>query len=303
MRVPTNSNSQQMVDRISDLSSKQAKLQSQVSTGQRIVNPEDDPAAVGRVLTLQGEQREVSQYSQNATYALDVSNATYSALQSLKTVSDRAGEIATLGVGSLNAESNASYATELNELIDQGIQLGNSKLNNDYLFGGTNLSNAPIERTPTTGDATSVAYMGGTTELSLPIAANSSINPGSSIATNQGVTDLLTHMIALRDALNANDATAITAARDAIIGTDTTSGDEDTIVMAISQQGAVQTRIEVTQELYTKRLEDITSLVSGESEIQMPEAITKLNQTSIAYQAALQSTAQIMKISLLDYIS
>jgi flagellar hook-associated protein 3 FlgL len=34
----------------------------------------------------------------------------------------------------------------------------------------------------------------------------------------------------------------------------------------------------------------------------MPSTIVKLNQTQTAYQAALQSAANIMKLSLLDYI-
>jgi flagellar hook-associated protein 3 FlgL len=42
--------------------------------------------------------------------------------------------------------------------------------------------------------------------------------------------------------------------------------------------------------------------VSKETDADMPTTIMKLNQTQTAYQAALQSAASIMKISLLDYI-
>jgi len=44
-------------------------------------------------------------------------------------------------------------------------------------------------------------------------------------------------------------------------------------------------------------------LVSGEVDADMPSTIVALNQAQTAYQAALQSSAKIMKISLLDYIT
>ena len=44
------------------LSSQQSKLQNQVATGQSITQPEDDPAAVGRVLNLETEQRHITQH-------------------------------------------------------------------------------------------------------------------------------------------------------------------------------------------------------------------------------------------------
>jgi flagellar hook-associated protein 3 FlgL len=56
MRVTTNSNDSQMLAQIQKLTSLQTRLQTQVSTGQRIFQPEDDPAAMGRVLALETEK-------------------------------------------------------------------------------------------------------------------------------------------------------------------------------------------------------------------------------------------------------
>ena len=70
MRIATNTLSNEIVRQIQQLSSKQAKLQNQVATGQRIFQPEDDPTAVGRVLNLESEQRNTTQYQQNATRAM-----------------------------------------------------------------------------------------------------------------------------------------------------------------------------------------------------------------------------------------
>lgn len=302
MRVPTNSNSDQMLQRISDLNARQAKLQSQVTTGQRITLPEDDPAAMGRVLALKNEKSQLTQFDTNAKYALDLSNASFSAINEIKKISNRAGEISTLATGSISAESYDAYAEEVNQLIEQGTQLANSKLGNNYLFAGTNIANPAYTRTPPTGDITSVTYAGDANQVTIPIADNATIAPGTTAQTNNDIASFLNHLVNLRDALKAKDETAIAAAKDNLTGSDTIPGDENNIVNALSAQGAIQMRLEISSSQRTQRMDNIDKLVSGEVDVDMPVSITKLNQASIAYQAALQSASQIMRISLLDYL-
>jgi flagellar hook-associated protein 3 FlgL len=292
-----------MIQRISDLSARQARLQTQVSTGQRLFLPEDDPAAMGRVLSLQTEKSQLTQFASNAAYALDISNSTYSALSSINKISDRAGEISTLSTGSIATETYDAYAEEVNQLIEQSIQLANTKLGNNYLFSGTNLSTPAYTRTPPTGDVASVTYAGNTNQVTIPISENSSIAPGSTTQTNNDIATFINDLISLRDALKANDQAAVAVAKDNLIGSDTIPGDENNIVNALSAQGAIQMRIEISNSLRTARMDNIDGLVSGEVDVDLPEAITKLNQATIAYQAALQSSAQIMQISLLDYLN
>ncbi len=301
MRVPTNSNTEQMLNRISDLSSRQAKLQNQVATGQRIFQPEDDPSAVGRILTLNTEKSQLSQYDTNANYALDLSTATFSAINELKKISDRSNEIATLGEGAVSPDAFKAYASEINQLIEQSVQLGNSRLGNDFLFAGTALSTSPFNVTTRDADGqiTAFTYDGETTAanvVSIPIAQNATLEPGADIATNQGVETFINHLISLRDTLNAGNSSALGAVRTNL------ESDENMIVNAMSAHGAIQMRIEVSQSQRTERLDNIDQLVSGEKDVDMPETITKLKQASIAYQAALQSAAKIMQISLLDYL-
>ena len=95
MRIATNAVSDSVLNQIQNLSQQQASLQKQVSTGQRIYNPSDDPAAVGRIMALDAENRQIGQFKVNVTAAKDLSDATYSSLQELKKLSDRATEIAT----------------------------------------------------------------------------------------------------------------------------------------------------------------------------------------------------------------
>src|SRR5258708_23245208 len=96
MRIATQSITSGIISQLQDLSSRQTQLQGQVSTGQRITQAEDDPAAMGRVLTIQNQRHQIQQYKHNADQAMQVSQATYARLQSIKNLSDRAGDLATL---------------------------------------------------------------------------------------------------------------------------------------------------------------------------------------------------------------
>lgn len=287
-----------MLERINSLNYKQMKLQNQVATGQRLFQPEDDPAAMGRVLTLQAEQRQLTQFDNNAAYALDWSNATFSGLSGLKKISDRAGELATLGQGALSTDSMAAYATEVDQLIEQAAQVANTRLRNDYLFGGTELSGtathpAPFEFNAGTGQ---YEYWGSADQMQIPISENSQIAPGTGGARNLEIRDFLNNLVALRDALQAGDVTQLETVRSSL------ETSENNLVNTLSEQGAVQMRIEISKTQRNERSDNLEQLVSKETDVDLATAITQLNQASLAYQAALQSTSQIMNISLLDYL-
>ena len=297
MRITTNTVSDQVIRQIQTLSSRQARLQNQVSTGQKLFEAEDDPAAIGRVINLESEQRQVGQYSRNVTRALSVSQASYAGLQAVKKVSDRATEIGVLGAGVNGASASAAYASEVDQLIEQSLQAANGKLGNDYLYAGTAVDTAPFVATrDANGQITGVTYGGNNQRTSIPVSETSNLTPGVSGATNSSLGDFVNHLVALRDALKANDPAGVAAVQKNLIA------NEDQMVSAIAEQGGIQTRIEAAQSQQQARSTTLTSLVSDEVNADLPTTLVKLSQATTAYQAALQSGSSIMKLSLLDYI-
>lgn len=297
MRITNNTLSENIVRQIQSLGTQQAKLQTQVATGQKIFQPEDDPTAVGRVLDLESEQRQIAQYLRNADRAMELSQASFAGLKQLKTISDRANEIATLGAGSLSADASNAYASEVDQLIEQSLQFANTKFRNDYIFAGTAVSAPPF--TPTrnaAGQVTAVAYAGNANRATVQLSETAGITPGTTGATNTGLRDMLNQLVALRNALTAGNVPSIQAAGSGLVTA------EDNLVSALAEHGGVQTRIEANKSQQQDRADDLASLVSSETEADLPTTIVKLNQTQTAYQAALQSAANIMRLSLLDYI-
>lgn len=298
MRLATNSVSNSIISQIQQLSQQQSKLQSQVSSGQRISQLEDDPAAAGRVLNLDSEQRALTQFSSNASRALELSQATLSSLQSIKTISDRATELGTLGSGTQSTQQTQAYAAELDQLLEQAVQQANSKLGNDSLFAGTAVNVTPYTVTRNAqNQITGVTYAGNMAQSSIALSSTAAVAPGADSTTTQGVADFLNHLVALRDALQTANSAGVTTAQTGLITT------EDTFVSSLAQMGAVQLRIQVNQTQQSTQAQNLSQLISGEVDADMPSTIVRLNQAQTAYQASLQSSAKIMKLSLLDYIN
>lgn len=297
MRITTNTLSENIVRQIQNLGTQQAKLQTQVATGQLIFQPEDNPTAVGRVLGLESEQRRLSQFANNAGRALEVSQATFSGLQQIKKVSDRATEIGTLGTGAIGSDASRAYASEVDQLVEHTLQLANTRFRNDYLFAGTAVSAAPFTVTrDAAGKVTAAAYAGNSDRSAIQLSENSSITPSATGDTNLGLRDFINQLVALRDALSAGDSAGVVAAETTLIAT------EDRLVSSLAEHGGVQIRIEANRAQQQQRGDNLESLISGETDADMPSTIVRLNQSQTAYQAALQSAANIMRISLLDYI-
>ncbi|HEY0945610.1 MAG TPA: flagellin [Opitutaceae bacterium] len=297
MRVPSNTTTTTLVEHLSRLSSQQSLLQTRVATGQRIFLPGDDPAAVGRVVSYHMEQGQLTQFQRNAEVALGISEATYSALKEIKEVSDRAGELATLGAGAASTDSMAAYAAEVNQLIEQSVTLVNARLRTDFLFAGTAVDVQPFTVTRgTDGKITGVAYAGNTDRLEVPLAEGATLAPGSSGATNAGLGDFINQLVALRDALGGGDAAAVNGLRPSL------EASEDLLVSSLSEHGSVQLRIEVSKARQQSRLDELERLISSEADADITATVVELSQATTAYEAALASSADILKMSLLDYL-
>ena len=297
MRLSTSTTADNVLVQLQRLSSRQAELQTQIATGQRVFQPGDDPAAVARIVSAQMERSSLLQYQRNTDAALEYSKASYSSLEQMKSLSDRAGELSVLGAGANGAQAMEAYASEVNQLIEQAVTVGQSRLRNDYIFSGTAVDSPPFNVTrDADGQITGTTYTGDAGRLAVPIGPGAVINPTPDSATNAGMGDFINRLVALRDALASGDASAVQATRGDL------EASEDLLVSSLSEHGAVQLRIEVSQTQQRSRLDEIERQISSEADIDLPSAVVRLSQTTQAYEAALSSAATILKMSLMDYI-
>ena len=297
MRVPSSTFSDTVALQLQKLFARQTILQSQIATGQRITGPADDPTAMSRVLGLAAEKRGIQQFFRNQGHATQVSQAVFSSLSGLKTISDRAGELGVLGADATNSAAYPGYAAELNGLIEEAVQNGNARSGSEYLFGGTKTDAAPFEATrDADGNITGVTYAGAATAAQIQTGEGSLISPFTNGAVNQQLGDFVNNLISLREALTAKDPAAVQTAATSL------HGSEDDLLVAISGVGAVQTRLEADGAQNASRFADVEKLIAQDADADLAQTVVKFQQAQTAYQAALQSGAQVMHLSLLDYL-
>lgn len=310
MRVTSNTFPSTLVNQLGKLTARQNRLQTEAATGQKVQFPEDDPTAMRRVLDLQSESKSVQQYQANIDRLQEQTVTTYTAIKSMKQLSDRAGEIATLADGTKSPEQLRTYAAEVNQLLQQAVQLANSKNRGDYLFAGTNSDHAPFTATQDTdGNVTAVAYSGNTSVAEGEIAegvtfsaqtlgANTSgAGPRGLVTDSRSGADFFNHLISLQQHLSSGDTTAIANSDRANL-----AKDEDNFIFHFGTNGALQSRLEAARSVAGGRSASLEQLVSNEADADLATTLVKLGETQNAYKAALQTGSTILNQSLLDFI-
>lgn len=298
MRVSNQLYFDRFIGQLGTLQSRQFKLQNEVGTGQRITNPHDDPAAVGRVMNMQDDLRSLGQFERNNNRALEISRVTFETMRETQQTLGRATEIAVSAGDLLSSEAFQTFAAEVDQLIEHTLDLANTQYQGDYLFGGVNTGNEPFTATrdPATGLMTDATYNGSGEGASIRLAENATLSPFSSEAENLQLRDTLLQLRDLRDALKSADTVAIKAT----LGDLTAS--EDAVLASMSGIGAKQMRMEVIERHNLDRKELLEGEISAETDSNLADAVTRLNQTQLAYQAAMQSGARILNLSILDYV-
>ncbi|WAE63353.1 flagellar hook-associated protein FlgL [Stutzerimonas sp. R40042] len=161
------------------------RTQEQISTGNRILTPADDPVASVRLLQLEQQQNVLGQYNANLTAAKNSLTQEEVTLNSVNTVLQRVRELAVqAGNGGLSAEDRKSIAAELTEREDELLSLMNTRnARGEYLFSGFQGKTQPFVR----DGKGSYSYQGDEGQRKLQIASSLNIaisDNGKSIFEN-----------------------------------------------------------------------------------------------------------------------
>ncbi len=310
MRVTSSTYSNALIDDLNTLGLRQSRLQTQVSTGQRIQSPADDPVAMRRVMDLQAEAGSVAQYQSNIGRLQGTATASYDAIQSIKSVTDRAGEITTLADSLKSPDQLKTYATEVNSLIKQAVDAANSQNQGSYLFGGTKTDQPPFAMTTDAdGNVTAVTYQGNASVSQVDVASGTSVSgtiPGANdsgsgprglITDPRAGADLFSHLISLAQNLRAGDTSAIASTDRPQV-----ANDENNVIYNLSQNSTTQAQLGALSTSASDRSTTLDQSVSKETDADLAETLVRLNETQTAYQATLKSAGTVMNQTLLDFL-
>jgi flagellar hook-associated protein 3 FlgL len=314
MRIATNSYTSTMLDQFSSLQTQMDNLQSQVSTGLSIQSSSDNPTAMDETLTDLTQKAKQTQYTSNIDSLQTRANTIYSTLDSLQTIVSKASEIATTAAsGTSNSTSMTNYADEVNSLLNEVVSAANTKdpTTGDYLFGGTESSTTPYtSTTDSSGNITSVTYNGNssvnaarisdTQTVSIDIPGENTTGTGTRglITDSTSGADMINHLISLRDDLESGDTTAISATDSPNL-----TKDEDNITYQVAHNGTLQNQLIAASTLASGNTTTLNTDITNSSSASLTAVATELTSAETAYQAALETSAKIQQLSILNYIS
>ncbi len=297
MRISSLMISQASINQILDQQSELLRTQLQLSSGNRILSPSDDPAGARKVLDLNDVIETFDQYQRNADSAGFSLSLEENVLTSATDVLQRARELAVQGLNdTVGSEERVTIAKEIRQLMDQLVSVANTQdSDGQYIFGGYNTTNTPFS-----GDgAGNFTYAGDQGQKLLQISTTRQIAAGDSgydvFMNIPGTT--VNAFDTLYDLATGLEADAPTQA--SLDDIDAVMQNFQTIRASIgARQNALENQKSVNDDVIISSRE----ILSDTQDVDIAEAVVELNKRLTGLQAAQQSYTRIQGLSLFNFL-
>ncbi len=273
-----------------------AKLHEQGSSGLKIRYPSDDAIVATRASNINSRLRELQQYQRNINTVESTLKAYDSTVLEMSALTYRVRELMVQGANdTLTPDDRKTIAMEIDRIRDHMIQLANTQVAGNHIFGGARADQAPVTmdgviRMDPAADRKLTTDLGG-----YPFAYNITVYEVFTVSGNESIFNLLENQSANLKADNPdfylND-----------IALEKMDRFELQIQQMISHNGASQNFLEMAKNRYSEFEQFMTEYLSKEQDADFLEVYTKLTMADTALQAALKTGASIMLPTLVDFM-
>ncbi|WP_429121566.1 lateral flagellar hook-associated protein LfgL [Aeromonas allosaccharophila] len=298
MRISTNQIQLSMLDNLQQGFGEYARLDRQISTQKRILQPSDDPVGSVQLLGLQKEQVAMAQYQKNIANAKSQLSQGELQFETMTNMLMRLRELTqTAATGSLSDADRKAVASEVAIIKDGLLDLANARNESgSSLFTGSKVEQTALVK-QASGD---YIYQGDN------LVRDVSIANGVTVGLNQTADqlflqpdDFFKRLDSMVTAINAAAPDAVDQAR-AMLGRSQTL--QDNISQAVSTIGA---RINLLDQIDESHAEKgvYSKEVSNQIEsLDYAEAATRQAHVLMALQVQQQAFAKVNGLSLFNYM-
>ena len=285
-----------MLDRFTELSN----TQKQLATGLRILKPSDDPVGITQIMPLKDIISINQQYNKNADAATARLQMEDSTLGSVTSILIRIHELAVQANNdTLGSSDRAAIAEEVDQNLATLMGLANTRDGNgEYIFAGDNVTTQPFTESP----PGTFNYTGDNGQRNLQIGATRQVavgDPGDDVFVNLafsggGTQDIFKTIADYSTSLRANtpDSNIITDLQTAM----------DNVFTTRAQVGSRLNAIDTQQNLNEELVLQSTETVSNIEDLDIAEAISRLNLQLVGLQASQQTFTKVQNLSLFNYL-
>jgi flagellar hook-associated protein 3 FlgL len=297
MRITLAMQNETTVQNLNQHLSSMDRLARTVSSGKRLATPSDDPSGWAQSLNLQANLKDYDSIIKNIDFATGWNQVTDNALTNLSDLVSQARQIGIQAASANSAGTSGALVQNLDQIINQVATAAGAEFQNRYVFSGLH-DTPPITVDPSTGAITHNASDGdilirqdrlGTNFFKVNLTADEVFNYTDGSGTSRNVVD---EIKGLRDAVQANDTALITQKLSTLKDAFAHLGQQQTLTGArLSSLETQKSALGIVQDESKKLLANI-------EEADVPDAITRLQQSQTAYQAALKVTAMLDGLNL-----
>lgn len=269
------------------------KLNRQMATGHKVNSASDDPAGAHNILTSKSILSSIDQYDRNVDYGLSSLSFTETALDRAKDTLMRLQELSvTAASGLASPEARNQMLSEVNNLREGLISIGNSNFDGRYVFAGYKTDTAAF-------DAAGV-FQGDANTQQLKINSSGSVaigvNGGDVFSGASGGVNILQTVADFATALASND-------RDGVLSSLTgLENSLNQVSSVVSDIGGRISRLNAAKEDFSAYRLEVRSKLSELEDADITTLISDLKSNQVALEAALASAGKVFSINIFDYL-
>lgn len=270
--------------------------QAQIASGKTLTRWSDDAPAAASAERYRSQEADWSSYQRSGVDAKSWLGAADSALQSMSSIMARVKELTVSATsGALTTSSRNAIAQEIDQLRTELKDLGNTTHLGRSLFGGfaaSALTTAADGTISFAGDGGAVQrQVSPTTTLTVNVSAKDVF--GFTAGPGQ---DLFATLTNLSTAVRNSDSAGLATAQNTLL---TRQSD---VLSALGQVGATTNRVDTAYDSGGVALQDLASRRSTLEDVDLADAVLRMNQAQAAYTAALGAASKANLPSLADFL-
>lgn len=317
MRVTSNMSADSSLYNIQQGRAKLDRLQELTSSGSIVNKPSDDPINSRLLLDIGDKVKATDQYTSNIKKSTIWQQFTNTALTGMADTLQLARTLAgTISDGVSDPAFRNGVVAQLQALKQQMIDMGNTQMGDQYIFGGANNSTPPFTNSPAqlpppalqnpafsfyTGDESSLKIEIGNNAapMSMNIPGNQILTANTATSQPYGTINILQTFDDLIYAVQANDvdgATGIKASSKIL------EDGAKQIFNAVTDVGSRLTRLDSFAKMNENTRNTLTAVYSNTQNVDYSKLAVQLSQQKIAFEASLSATAKLSQMSLLDFM-
>jgi len=305
--------------RLNDLTTQLEELRKIGASGKRVNKPSDDPSAIRPIISTRKDLSDVDRYMETMGQSLDTMKATDGHLEHVENIMQRIKELSINAVnGSYDQKSLNILADQVENMRQELLDSSNAMVNGKYVFAGYQESTKPFTvngaYVPGAYDPNNSAtwpyiYNGDANPTMLEIGSGEKIQvnlTGNDLffgdADNDGSVDnpsrqnIFAVVTNVMEAMRAGDIPRLEGEMNNLDA----AADQNRRLR--SQLGNRAARVQSAMDNQEGVKIDLKKILSRYEDADAIEAFNAIVQQQTAFQAALNITGKVSKLSILDYI-